>query len=486
LLPAFLCTPSYDEFAHDADAATWEFPDLLIAIAAGNNGTCCADSGGAVGSPGLAKNALTVGASGAGTAGEDAASFSSRGPIFDNRTKPDVMAQGDGIVSAASDGNAASSSCATCTMSGTSMATPTAAGLAALVREYLNRGFHPSGAAVAADGIAAPSAALVKAMIINGARDMSGASASSAVPNQVEGWGRIHLDDVLYFTGDARRTWLHDDSNGVETGQSHEHVLTVDSSGQPLKVTLVWSDYPAAVSANPHIVNRLRLEVQAPGGAVWTQKLPASGTPNPFADTATSGYDDRNTVHQIVLADPAPGEYRVRVRGIAVAQGKPGQPYALVATGDLEGEAGKPVTVDLSLTKTADVAEVEAGAPFTYTLQVASDIDGAEGVTVSDSLPAGVCLTGYEAKGWDCAVVAGVLQCSLQTSPLVGQPAAITLSVLAPDELGTLLNTASVSATTADPDAGNNAGSVSVTVIKASDDAIFADGFEPAATPGCL
>src|SRR5690606_7597632 len=98
---------------------------------------------GAVGSPGLAKNALTVGASGAGTAGENATTFSSRGPIFDNRTKPDVMAQGEGIVSAASDGNAAGSSCVTCSMSGTSMATPTAAGLAALVREYLNRGFHP-------------------------------------------------------------------------------------------------------------------------------------------------------------------------------------------------------------------------------------------------------------------------------------------------------------------------------------------------------
>lgn len=485
-LPSILCAPSYDEFAHDADAATWEFPDLLIAIAAGNNGTCCASVGGAVGSPGLAKSALTVGASGAGTAGENATSFSSRGPIFDNRTKPDVMAQGEGIVSAASDGNAAGSSCATCTMSGTSMATPTAAGLAALVREYLNRGFHPSGAAVTADEIAAPSAALVKAMIVNGARDMTGTDAGAAVPNQVEGWGRIHLDDVLYFAGDDRRTWLHDDAAGVETGQAHEHVLSVDSASQPLKVTLVWSDYPAAVSANPHIVNRLRLEVEAPGGAVWTQKLPASGTPNPFADTATSGYDERNTVHQVRLPSPAAGEYRLRVRGVAVAQGKPGQPYALVATGDLHVETVEPPQVDLSLAKSADVAEVEAGAPFAYTLQVASDADGAEDVTVTDDLPAGLCVTAIDAAGWNCEVTAGVLSCSLAASPLVGQPAAIVLSVLAPDAEGDLVNDASVASSTIDPDAGNNADSATVTVTAASDDVIFADGFEDEPPPSCL
>lgn len=484
-LPTFLCAPAYDEFAHDADAATWEFPDLLIAIAAGNNGTCCASSGGAVGSPGLAKNALTVGASGAGTAGNDAASFSSRGPIFDNRTKPDVMAQGEGIVSAASDGNAAGSSCATCTMSGTSMATPTAAGLAALVREYLNRGFHPSGAASSGDAIAQPSAALVKAMIINGARDMSGSGATGAVPNQVEGWGRIHLDDVLYFAGDARRTWLHDDTDGVETGQVKDHTLTVGSDSQALKVTLVWSDYPAAVSANPHIVNRLRLEVEAPDGGVWTQKLPASGTPDPFADTATSGYDERNTVHQIVFPSPAPGDYRVRVRGVAVAQGKPGQPYAVVATGDLHVETGKPAEVDLSITKTADVEEIEPGGAFAYTLQVESDGDGAGNVVVSDAIPEGVCVTAIDAGAWDCGISAGVLVCTLP-SALAGPADAIVLSVLAPEAKGELVNTASVTSSTADPDPANNSGSVSVLVVADKDDTLFADGFEEAATPACL
>lgn len=481
-----LCEPAYDEFARDADDAMWEFPDLLITIAAGNNGTCCASRGGAVGSPGLAKSALTVGASGAGSAGDDAASFSSRGPIFDRRTKPDVMAQGDGIVSAASDGSADGSSCATCTMSGTSMATPTAAGLAALVREYLVRGFWPGGSADAGAAISAPSSALVKAMLINGARDMTGSGAGSTVPNQDEGWGRIHLDDVLYFDGDTRRLWLADADAGLETGAVDNYTLTV-GDGQPLKVTLAWTDHPAAVNANPHLVNQLRLELVTPDQQVWTQKLPASGTPDPFQDTAEGGHDDRNVVQQILLAEPDPGEYQLRVRGIHVALGKPGQPYALVATGDIDaGTVQPPLNVDLALAKSSSQAEVATGAAFDYTLAVSTDGDGAEQVLLADTLPAGLCVTGIDAPGWDCDLTGAVLGCAID-GPLVGTPAPVVVSVLAPDSAGTLVNQAGVSALTPDPEPGNNDSAVTVTVVDPHPDRIFADNFDPAPVlPPCL
>ena len=44
-----------------------------------------------------------------------------------------------------------------------------------------------------------PSAALVKAAMINGAVDIGTAD----VPNMAEGWGRIHLENSLYFQGDT-------------------------------------------------------------------------------------------------------------------------------------------------------------------------------------------------------------------------------------------------------------------------------------------
>jgi hypothetical protein len=54
------------------------------------------------------------------------------------------------------------------------MSTPVAAGAAALVRQYLEEGFHRCGARDESGGMGNPSAALVKAMLINSARRPQG------------------------------------------------------------------------------------------------------------------------------------------------------------------------------------------------------------------------------------------------------------------------------------------------------------------------
>ncbi|HSX59250.1 MAG TPA: PKD domain-containing protein [Tahibacter sp.] len=326
------CTVTYDAQSRDADNVTQEHGDLVMLFAAGNDGSTC-PAGNNVGSPGNAKNVITIGATGRGTAGNAMAAFSSRGPTLDSRTKPDVTAQGSGIISAARN------ACGTLSMSGTSMATPTAAGLAALVREYLQRGFYPTGQKVAANAIANPSSALIKSILIAGAMPMTGTGAGVS-PGTSQGWGRILLDDSLYFSGDGSRLFVHDDTDGLATDGLDSHSLTV-TAGSPLNIALTWTDVSATVGANPALVNALRLEVVAPNGDVWTQKLPASPTPSnsvPTQSTTTTNYDSRNNVHRISFANPAAGTYTVRVRGINVPTGP--QKYALAATGNFQVGGG--------------------------------------------------------------------------------------------------------------------------------------------------
>lgn len=379
------CQVEYRTTTRDADAVVWQNPQLAVLVAAGNSGGLGGSAGCGVGTDvgaaGNAKNVFSIGSNSRGAAGGAMSTFSSRGPTQDRRIKPDFTAQGGAILSASR------TACGVVSNSGTSMATPTAAGLSALVREYLQRGFYPSGVENPEDALATPSAALIKAIMINGAQEITGTGTTGGAPSQSQGWGRINLGNSLHFQSDARGLWLVDESEGLETGEQAQHVLTVES-GAPLIITLVWHDAPALVNANPHGVNQLRLEVEAPDGSTWTQKLPLNGgltNPNPVADTSTENYDDRNNVHNIEFPTPATGSYIVRVRGIQVAQGP--QPFALSATGKLLGLTQP----DFILQAGGPAAGICAGEPIDVSIGATSFDGFNDALTLSHSaLPAGL------------------------------------------------------------------------------------------------
>ena len=107
------------------------------------------------------------------------------------------------------------------------MSTPLTAGAAALAREWLGR----------IRGVANPSSALMKSVLINGAADMSpgqyGTGASQEIPsrrpNNVTGWGRVDLVQALNPPA-PRKIWLTDNTAGIATGGSATYQLNVSAA----------------------------------------------------------------------------------------------------------------------------------------------------------------------------------------------------------------------------------------------------------------
>jgi subtilisin family serine protease len=316
---------TYTAACQDVDEFMWSHPDFLILFAAGNSGP----SSESVGSPSTAKNTISVGATARGSSANSMASFSSCGPTADGRIKPDLTIPGSGIISARSDNNTGSNNCNTTSMSGTSMASPAAAGLAALVRQYYTDGFYPSGAARPGDAFT-PSAALVKATLLNSTKAMTNAA---AIPGDCQGWGRILLEDALFFSGQERALVAIDDPGFPQGGAGQNRTITTTvAAGQSLRATLVWTDFPSTPAAGSNLVSDLDLEVVGPSGT-FRGNVFANGQ-----STTGGSADRRNNVEQVLLAAPVAGTYTITVRAFNVPAAA--QPYSLVVSGNVGSGGG--------------------------------------------------------------------------------------------------------------------------------------------------
>lgn len=368
-----------------ADSFMWSHKDMLVSFSAGNEGID-ANSDGAIdndstGAPATAKNVLTVGASendrlgnwqcdtsltyttcasqggqnviatygaswpsdypanpiksdpAAGNA-QQMAAFSSRGPTDDGRIKPDVVAPGTWILSGYSDlyqqGYDASTNPRNSAyqydgwgfpfsqgykyMGGTSMSNPLTAGGAAVVKDFYQKKYG-----------ATASAALTKATLINSAVDLLDENNDGAndndfpIPNNHEGWGRVNLANAT----DGTAQYV-DNATGLATNGTATYQYNV--SGGPLKVTVVWTDYPSTEAASINLVNDLDLTVTAPDGAVYLGNVFSGG----WSVTGGSA-DRRNNVENVYIQSAAAGTWTVTVKGYNVPNGP--QPFALVVDG---------------------------------------------------------------------------------------------------------------------------------------------------------
>ncbi|MFN8443830.1 MAG: S8 family serine peptidase [Caldilineaceae bacterium] len=319
------------------------------------------------------KNSIDVGAYNPGDP-QSVTSFSSRGPTWDGRLKPDVMAPG----CMTSTDNKTQGYVGKC---GTSMASPAVTGIVALLTEQYHQSFSSAGR---------PMPSTIKALLVQTANDMihmPGQPGFSefgwndpdtgqpviyqAGPDWSTGYGAVNAQKAASYIK------AHNFLEGTVTPADANDSYTVNVlPGQSeLKITLAWDDEPGnpawGVQAK-QLVNNLDLSLVAPDGVtVWRPwVLPALpraalngmgqdiGTPDPIVRatnivTATRGVDNLNNLEQVQVPNPAAGVWTIRVNAASLPNGNP-QKYSL---------AGDFRTFNIVNPKTGNVAE--AGDPAT-------------------------------------------------------------------------------------------------------------------------
>lgn len=132
------------------------------------------------------------------------------------------------------------------------MAAPALAGAAAIVRQYFNQGFYPSGKQNDGDIIDNPSSALVKGILMNGAQYVDGVDnvflgITPVQPyDETQNFGRISLQDSLYIAGKTDVQLQIFDREVIEDQKSKTYSFTIDKSqgcaNPNFSVTLIWNE----------------------------------------------------------------------------------------------------------------------------------------------------------------------------------------------------------------------------------------------------
>mmetsp|Transcript_18088 Transcript_18088/g.45193 ORF Transcript_18088/g.45193 Transcript_18088/m.45193 type:complete len:710 (-) Transcript_18088:244-2373(-) len=290
---------------------------------------------------------------------ETVSAFSSRGPAQGGRIKPDLVAVGDYVFSAISDGSQGppgacvwNDSCVQ-DRPGTSMATPVVGGAAALTRQFFREGFLNPGYPHQKGEPLYPSGALLKATLLASTRpakyalnaripknnafekltragygdvegDRSARGEHSSDRGQfAQGFGVLRVGDLLHSVHTSGKGMALFDFFEIQDGEMIATCVESDPavSSPHVRFTLTWYDvyngYSDEITKDP-LVNNLDLIVMTDDGTTYF------GNGGRTADT-------QNTVEMVDIELDGPSRFSVFVTGTTVLFE---QHFSLVVTGD--------------------------------------------------------------------------------------------------------------------------------------------------------
>ncbi|KUJ59908.1 secretion protein [Flavobacteriaceae bacterium CRH] len=217
--------------------------------------------------------------------------FSSKGPAYDGRIKPELVAF---------------------STQGTSNSTAVATGIITLMKEHyktINNSTLTN--------------AMTKAILINSAKDLG-----STGPDFTYGYGNINADKSLKTISENRII-----SGNLTSGQTNSHTIMLPANAKNLKTTLVWNDLPAAINSNISLINDLDIILISADNTTF---LPWVLNPDIPQQQAERGKDKINTIEQVTIENPASGSYTIKIIGSYVSNTS--QEYSIAYEYELENQ----------------------------------------------------------------------------------------------------------------------------------------------------
>lgn len=310
----------------------------------------------------------------------------SRGFSADSRLKPDLCGAFDWIYTIDEDPGGYVSGAYYDNFGGTSGATPMVAGQVGLAYEMFMENYFGNN-----PGGSRPYASTVKALMIADAYQYP--NFLSDADRHEQGWGSADIENV-YNLG-ASGHYMRDCQESVSAGGLETYYVTPNGGGTPLKISLAWTDPPAASSTGSGraLINNLDLTVIAPDNThyygnngldndLWSD----SGTGTNYWDNGLPAYmDGYNNVENVFIESPMAGMWTIEVSGRTgdVPQGP--QAFSLVASGAQEYVPGNPPTVTLTDPNGGENWEVGSFHDITWTMSDTEDPSTALEVTLDYS-----------------------------------------------------------------------------------------------------
>lgn len=274
----------YGNEAVSYDAQSNHLPSLLHIFSAGNSGDITNTSGpysgiqnyaNLTGNYKHAKNILTVGS--VDSSGQ-VMPLSSKGPAYDGRVKPELMAYGE---------------------DGSSGAAALVSGTAILIQDAYKQKYGKL-----------PNSPLVKSVLLNSADDIGNAEI-----DYVTGYGSLNAYKAIRTIDENRIL-----ENTISQNEIKNFNLIIPDGISKLKITIAWNDPVTIANSSKALVNDVDIELSSPStGESWLPWV-LDHTPDLIAiqSAAKRKKDTLNNVEQITLDSPAAGNYMISVKGSSI------------------------------------------------------------------------------------------------------------------------------------------------------------------------